>query len=187
MWDCTIFPSSARRGGRTIKKKFPFRYGAAGVVRSAKTWARRSDHPVCAASVASLLLLLAQPPLLAEEGNIALPGRATLIKRLRNMEPEHSVEGLIGDDDILPPGIDSNAACILQKQVRSPDCQTGRYVSIIEDTPHTHVILWSEAAFDIVSVWTTGISRTNDCENHPVRRIGRHQPGVFRPRTGDDA
>ncbi len=45
MWDCAIFPSSARRGGRTIKKKFPFRYGAAGVVSSAKTWARRSDHP----------------------------------------------------------------------------------------------------------------------------------------------
>ena len=45
MRDCAIFPSSVRRGGRTIKKKFPFRYGAAGVVSSAKTWARRSDVP----------------------------------------------------------------------------------------------------------------------------------------------
>src|SRR2546425_12085053 len=64
MGDCAIFPSSARRGGRAIKKKFPFRYGAAGVVSSAKTWARRSDHPVCAASVASLLFITgaATPP-----------------------------------------------------------------------------------------------------------------------------
>src|SRR5438128_10859979 len=64
MGDCAIFPSSARRGGRAIKKKFPFRYGAAGVVRSAKTWARRSDHPVCAASVASRLFIngAATPP-----------------------------------------------------------------------------------------------------------------------------
>src|SRR5437867_1236804 len=38
--------------------------GAAGVVSSAKTWARRSDHPVCAASVASRLFIscAATPP-----------------------------------------------------------------------------------------------------------------------------
>src|SRR6266571_3302661 len=34
---------------------------------------RRSDHPVCAASVASRHFLMAQPPLLCEEGNITRP------------------------------------------------------------------------------------------------------------------
>src|SRR5439155_19754931 len=42
---------------------------SAGVVSSAERL-RRSDHPVCAASVASRHSLMAQPPLLCEEGNI---------------------------------------------------------------------------------------------------------------------
>jgi len=33
----------------------------------------RSDHPVCAFSVASRLLSVAQPPLLCEEGNASSP------------------------------------------------------------------------------------------------------------------
>src|SRR5438094_9732397 len=44
---------------------------SAGVVSWAETF-RRSDHPVCAASVASHHFLMAQPPLLCEEGNAAL-------------------------------------------------------------------------------------------------------------------
>src|SRR5437016_250672 len=42
---------------------------SAGVVGSAKSRLCRSDHPVCAPSVASRHFLLAQPPLLCEEGN----------------------------------------------------------------------------------------------------------------------
>src|SRR5437870_1722876 len=103
------------------------------------------------------------------------------------MESEDGVEGLIGNDNILTLGIDGNAARILQEQVGSPDRPTRRHVSIIEDAPHTDIIFQSEAAFDIVSVHATGISGTDDGENHTVRWMVRHQPGILCSWTGDGA
>src|SRR5947209_14082605 len=67
----SAFPSLQRRGGRAIRKKPPFRKGAAGVVAHksccetrCETWPV-SDHPVCAASVASHHFIngAATPPL----------------------------------------------------------------------------------------------------------------------------
>src|SRR3954468_12392113 len=64
--DTDTFPSSQRRGGRDSNKdvaKPPLK-GADGVVSSAKRFGR-SDHPVCACSVASrdFLIGAATPPL----------------------------------------------------------------------------------------------------------------------------
>src|SRR5258705_5876485 len=70
----SVFPSLQRRGGRAIKKKSPFRKGADGVVAHRLHCGMRfetsrvSDHPVCAALVASQHLLMAQPPLLCKQG-----------------------------------------------------------------------------------------------------------------------
>jgi len=70
------FPSSKRRGGRAIKKKNPFRCGTAGVVAYNVRCGMRfeiwcvSDHPVCAFQRwLRSFFLMAQPPLLKEEGN----------------------------------------------------------------------------------------------------------------------
>ena len=65
------FPSLQRRGGRAIKKKSPFRKGADGVVAQGLhcgmpfETSRVSDHPVCAALVASQHFIngAATPPL----------------------------------------------------------------------------------------------------------------------------
>jgi hypothetical protein len=75
----TCFPSLKRRGGRDINKKVPFRGEAAGVVSSVKVLkthsetSRRTDHPGYAISVASRLLVSAQPPLLFKEGKKLVP------------------------------------------------------------------------------------------------------------------
>src|SRR5436190_10716518 len=45
--------------------------GRAGLLLMLRHRARASRHPVCAASVAPRHLLMAQPPLLCEEGNVA--------------------------------------------------------------------------------------------------------------------
>src|SRR5437660_2691843 len=94
------FPSSQRRGGRAMKKMFPFRFGAAGVARSASPIGRSLDRSSAKSSglniFAKLLLrlrpiglalratpsaalrwlrdflLMRQPPLLCEEGNMSL-------------------------------------------------------------------------------------------------------------------
>jgi hypothetical protein len=59
-----VFPSSLRRGGRDLKKLLPkASFGRSG--RGGQKW---TDHPVCAAKVASRLFLIAQAPLLYEEG-----------------------------------------------------------------------------------------------------------------------
>src|SRR2546426_9578466 len=71
----SAFPSLQRRGGRAIRKKPPFRKGAAGGVAHksccetrCETWPV-SDHPVCALRWLRIILLMAQPPLLCKEGN----------------------------------------------------------------------------------------------------------------------
>src|SRR5215470_18854348 len=92
--------------------------------------------------------------------------RVTSIKRLRDVEPEHGVERLIGNNYILALGIDGNAACIFQEQVRSPDRQPRGYVSIIEDAPHSHIILQSEPSLNVVPVRAARISGTDNREEH---------------------
>ena len=57
----SAFPSSQRRGGA---KRRGGQFGET---------LRRSDHPGCAASVASRHSFEAQPPLLCEEGNALHP------------------------------------------------------------------------------------------------------------------
>src|SRR6266513_1096942 len=71
------FPSLKRRGGRAIKKMDPFRNGADGVVSSARCQAstfRRTDPPVCGASVASQLSIdaAATPPFQGGECLLAI-------------------------------------------------------------------------------------------------------------------
>src|SRR2546422_11761561 len=69
-----VFPSWNRRGGCASKKKArSFRSGADGVVIMVNVEVgtlSRTDHPVCA-FIRRLrsIFLMAQPPLLSEEGN----------------------------------------------------------------------------------------------------------------------
>ena len=83
------FPSSERRGGRAIKKKNPFRCGTAGVVAHKVRCGMRfeiwcvSDHPVCAFQRLRSFFLMAQPPLLKEEGT----GDWPFVRGLENSPP----------------------------------------------------------------------------------------------------
>ena len=87
-WSQGAFPSLQRRGGRAINKKAPFRNGADGVVAYKprcrmrfETWCV-SNHPVCAFQRRLRgILLMAQPPLLLEEGNKFLEFIHTLENR----------------------------------------------------------------------------------------------------------
>src|SRR5438105_2931078 len=79
---------------QTILKNSPPRRGgvarSAGVVSPAKS-ACRSDHPVCAASVASHLFIVAQPLLLCEEGNVGATFVWVLISSLLDCEGRQSI------------------------------------------------------------------------------------------------
>ena len=87
-----VFPSWNRRGGRAGKKKArSLRSGADGVVIMVNVEVgtlSRTDHPVCA-FIRRLrsIFLMAQPPLLFEEGNTLLPDSAAA---LRLLFPLHS-------------------------------------------------------------------------------------------------
>ena len=63
-----VFPSLQRRGGCAISKKSPFRNGADGVVAHTTRFAELTT-PSAPLRLLRGILLMAQPPLLSEEGN----------------------------------------------------------------------------------------------------------------------
>src|SRR5205809_3830700 len=87
---CSFIPLLAEEGWRDSlieagapgAKREPGRAKPQLVVSSAKSTGCRSDHPVCAASVASRHFLSAQPPILCEEGNTAIHRQKTTVYSL---------------------------------------------------------------------------------------------------------
>src|SRR5882672_11481319 len=63
-----LFPSLERRGGCAINKTLPFRNGADGVVAHEKRFAELTT-PSAPLRWLRSIFLMAQPPLLSEEGN----------------------------------------------------------------------------------------------------------------------
>ena len=94
------------------------------------------------------------------------------------MEPQHRIEGLVGNNDIFVVHIYCDTACISQDQVRSADGPPGWNVSIVKDAPHTNII---------VIVVTAIASGRHDAEDHSASGIGRHQNRIFASGACDDA